>query len=155
MSVLYTGEGGAPSKASSSSLSSPESAMPDPAPRRRRTVNTDGPLRMDRHGRAIILPPEMRSVFWGFYQLAPGVALPAAGPVLLARRGSHYLPTLAGRLGRAPAAGSAPAAGPGAVWLHAVSVGEVGVAATLARALSPEVPLLVTPGTPTGQERAR
>src|ERR1700710_515472 len=103
MSVLYTGEGGAPSKASSSSLSSPESSMPDPAPRRRRTVNTDGPLRMDRRGRPIILPPEMRSVFWGFYQLATGIALLAAGPVLLARRGSHYLPTLAGRLGR-PAA---------------------------------------------------
>jgi 3-deoxy-D-manno-octulosonic-acid transferase len=94
----------------------------------------------------------MRSVFWGFYQLATGFALLAAGPVLLARRGSHYLPTLAGRLGRA--AGGSPAA-PGAVWLHAVSVGEVGVAATLARALPPEVPLLVTTVTPTGQERAR
>ncbi len=93
----------------------------------------------------------MRSVFWGFYQLATGVALLAAGPFLLARRGGHYLPTLAGRLGRA--AGSEAA--PGALWLHAVSVGEVGVAATLARALPPEVPLLVTTVTPTGQERAR
>ncbi len=93
----------------------------------------------------------MRSVFWGFYQLATGIALLAAGPFLLARRGSHYLPTLGGRLGRA--AGPAPA--PGALWLHAVSVGEVGVAATLARALPPELPLLVTTVTPTGQERAR
>jgi 3-deoxy-D-manno-octulosonic-acid transferase len=93
----------------------------------------------------------MRSVFWGFYQLATAVALVAAGPFLLARRGSHYLPTLGGRLGRA--AGPAPA--PGALWLHAVSVGEVGVAATLARALPPEVPLLITTVTPTGQERAR
>jgi 3-deoxy-D-manno-octulosonic-acid transferase len=42
-----------------------------------------------------------------------------------------------------------------ALWLHAVSVGEAGVAATLARALPPEVPLLVTTVTPTGQERAR
>ncbi len=93
----------------------------------------------------------MRSVFWGLYQLATGIALLAAGPFLLARRGSHYLPTLPGRLGRA--AGPAPA--PGALWLHAVSVGEVGVAATLARALPPEVPLLITTVTPTGQERAR
>jgi 3-deoxy-D-manno-octulosonic-acid transferase len=86
----------------------------------------------------------MRSVFWGFYQLAAGIAL-------LARRGSHYFPTLGGRLGRA--AGPAPA--PGALWLHAVSVGEVGVAATLARALPPDLPLLITTVTPTGQERAR
>ncbi|MEO6194462.1 MAG: glycosyltransferase N-terminal domain-containing protein [Thermoanaerobaculia bacterium] len=93
----------------------------------------------------------MRSVFWGFYQLATGIALLVAGPFLLARRGSHYLPTLPGRLGRA--AGPAPA--PGALWLHAVSVGEVGVAATLARALPPEIPLLITTITPTGQERAR
>lgn len=44
---------------------------------------------------------------------------------------------------------------PGALWLHAVSVGEVGVAATLAQALPPDLPLLVTTVTPTGQERAR
>ena len=93
----------------------------------------------------------MRSILWGLYQLAMGAALVAAGPFLLARRGSHYLPTLPGRLGRA----SGPAGAPGALWLHAVSVGEVGVAATLARALPPEVPLLVTTVTPTGQERAR
>jgi 3-deoxy-D-manno-octulosonic-acid transferase len=93
----------------------------------------------------------MRSVFWGFYQLATGVALLAAGPFLLARRGGHYLPTLPGRLGGA----EGPARDRGALWIHAVSVGEVGVAATLARALPPEVPLLVTTVTPTGQERAR
>ena len=93
----------------------------------------------------------MRFVFWGLYQLAIGATLLAAGPFLLARRGSHYLPTLPGRLGRA----SGPPPAPGALWLHAVSVGEVGVAATLARALPPEVPLLVTTITPTGQERAR
>jgi 3-deoxy-D-manno-octulosonic-acid transferase len=93
----------------------------------------------------------MRLVFWGFYQLAAAVALLAAGPFLLARRGSHYLPTLAGRLGRS----QGPASAGGALWLHAVSVGEVGVAATLARGLPPEVPLLVTTITPTGQERAR
>ncbi len=96
----------------------------------------------------------MRSVFWGFYQLATGAALLAAGPFLLARRGSHYLPTLAGRLGRETGpAGGGPRTG--GIWLHAVSVGEVGVAATLARALPPDLPLLVTTVTPTGQERAR
>src|SRR6476469_9329961 len=96
----------------------------------------------------------MRSVFWGFYQLATAVALVAAGPFLLAHRESHYLPTLGGRLGRAPSPGAASPA-PGALWLHAVSMGEVGVAATLARALPPEVQLLITTVTPTGQERAR
>jgi len=93
----------------------------------------------------------MRSILWGLYQLATGAALVVAGPFLLARRGGHYLPTLSGRLGRA----EGPAALPGALWIHAVSVGEVGVAATLAKALPPEVPLLVTTVTPTGQERAR
>jgi 3-deoxy-D-manno-octulosonic-acid transferase len=93
----------------------------------------------------------MRFVFRGLYQLAIGATLLAAGPFLLARRGGHYLPTLPGRLGRA----DGPPPAPGALWLHAVSVGEVGVAATLARALPPEIPLLVTTITPTGQERAR
>ncbi len=81
-----------------------------------------------------------------------GLALLAAGPLLLARRGRHYLETLPGRLGRDSASG--PAA-PGGLWLHAVSVGEVAVAATLARALPPELPLVVTTVTPTGQARAR
>src|SRR5436305_14732340 len=93
----------------------------------------------------------MSSVFWIFYQLAAGIVLLAAGPFLLARRGGHYLPTLSGRLGRAPA----PAPAPGALWIHAVSVGEVGVAAALARALPPEIPLLVPTVPPTGQEQAR
>jgi 3-deoxy-D-manno-octulosonic-acid transferase len=93
----------------------------------------------------------MSSILWVLYQLLAGVALLAAGPFLLARRGGHYLPTLAGRLGRAE--GTAPAKG--ALWIHAVSVGEVGVAAALARALPPEVPLLVTTVTPTGQDQAR
>jgi len=92
----------------------------------------------------------MRSVFWGLYQVATGAALLTAGPFLLARRGGHYLPTLSGRLGRA--AGVARVTG--GLWLHAVSVGEVGVAATLARALPPQVPLLVSTVTPTGQARA-
>jgi 3-deoxy-D-manno-octulosonic-acid transferase len=96
-------------------------------------------------------PSEMRSVLWRLYQLATGAALLAAGPFLLARRGSHYLPTLPGRLGRETGMSGVR----GALWLHAVSVGEVGVAATLAQALSPDLPLLVTTVTPTGQERAQ
>jgi len=92
----------------------------------------------------------MRSVLWGLYQLATGAALLTAGPFLLARRGSHYLPTLGGRLGRA--AGPTPVTG--GLWLHAVSVGEVGVAATLAHALPADLPLLVSTITPTGQARA-
>jgi 3-deoxy-D-manno-octulosonic-acid transferase len=94
----------------------------------------------------------MRALLRGLYQLAAGTVLLTAGPFLLARRGSHYLPTLAGRLGSF----AAPAADPGGfLWIHAVSVGEVTVAATLAKALPANLPLLVTTVTPTGQERAK
>lgn len=93
----------------------------------------------------------MRPFLRALYQIATGAALLTAGPVLLARRGSHYLPTLSGRLGR----DSGEPAAQGVLWIHAVSVGEVGVAATLAKALPPELPLLVTTVTPTGQARAK
>jgi 3-deoxy-D-manno-octulosonic-acid transferase len=86
---------------------------------------------------------------WGLYQLLFLLALGVAGPVLLVRRGSHYLATLAGRFGAHRGAGAR-----GALWIHAVSVGEVGVATTLARALPGALPLVVTTITPTGQERA-
>jgi 3-deoxy-D-manno-octulosonic-acid transferase len=85
------------------------------------------------------------------YQLGLGLALLVAGPLLLLRRGAHYLPTLRGRLGLV----LPPPQQPGGLWLHAVSVGEAMVAATLARALPPGLPLVVTTITPTGQERAR
>ncbi len=98
----------------------------------------------------------MQTLLWGVYQLAVGAALLAWGPILLLRRGRHYLPTLPGRLGRAAApAPGAPGGGRGGLWIHAVSVGEVGVAATLARALPADLPLLVTTITPTGQARAQ
>ena len=86
---------------------------------------------------------------WWLYQASMALLLALAGPLLLLVRGRHYWPTLPGRLGvRLPA-------GPrGALWLHAVSVGEAAVAATLARALPAEEDLVVTTITPTGQERA-
>lgn len=89
-------------------------------------------------------------MLWGLYQLAMAALLALAGPVLLLLRGRHYLPTLPGRLGRY----RGEVVG-GALWLHAVSVGEVAVAAALVRGLPPELPLLVTTVTPTGQQRAR
>lgn len=78
-----------------------------------------------------------------------------SAPFLLLGRGAHYLPTVAGRLGGWGGEGEPRRGG---LWLHAVSVGEVAVASTLARGL-PEVaarPItVVTTVTPTGQERAR
>lgn len=109
----------------------------------------------------------MRSPKWWFYQLGMGLALLLVGPILLLRRGGHYRPTLAGRLGGGlplqpslptplpKGGGETTPSGNSCLWLHAVSVGEVGVAATLARALPADLPLTVTTITPTGQERAR
>ena len=112
----------------------------------------------------------MLSPKWWLYQLGMGFALLLAGPILLIRRGGHYRPTLRGRLGgggHLPSQPSPPAPLPkgegrtaepqqaGGLWLHAVSVGETGVAATLARDLPADLPLTVTTITPTGQERAR
>lgn len=97
----------------------------------------------------------MRALLRVLYQFAAGAALLTAGPFLLIRRGTHYLPTLSGRLGSSTTS-AMPLRGPDRpLWLHAVSVGEVAVAATLARALPAGLPLLVTTVTPTGQERAR
>lgn len=87
---------------------------------------------------------------WLLYQLGLGLLLLLAGPFLLLRKGRHYLQTLRGRL-----AAELPDGPRGALWIHAVSVGEANVAATLAGALPAELPLLVTTITPTGQERAR
>jgi 3-deoxy-D-manno-octulosonic-acid transferase len=92
----------------------------------------------------------MRSVLWGLYQVAWGGLLLVAGPFLLVRRGRHYFQSVLRRLGK----GTGRPASPGALWLHAVSVGEVGVAATLIRSLPADLPLLVTTVTPTGQARA-
>lgn len=91
-----------------------------------------------------------RIAWWGYQSLIGGTML-LAGPVLLARRRQHYWPTLTHRLGF----GAQPAtSGDRPLWIHAVSVGEVGVAATLAQALPASLPLLVTTVTPTGQAHA-
>lgn len=89
-------------------------------------------------------------LFWILYQAVVALTLMGAGPFLLAARGRHYWTTLPGRLGFH----SGPTV-EGGLWIHAVSVGEVGVAATLVQSLSRELPLVVTTITPTGQERAR
>jgi 3-deoxy-D-manno-octulosonic-acid transferase len=88
---------------------------------------------------------------WWLYQGLFALLLLVAGPFLLLARGRHYLPTLAGRFALRAPCGVLP----GGLWIHAVSVGEVAVAATLARALPPGERLIVTTITPTGQERAR
>ncbi len=86
---------------------------------------------------------------WLLYQIATALVLLFAAPVLLAVRGRHYLETVPGRLGayRGPVPRRP-------LWVHAVSVGEVGVAATLIASLPRELPLVVTTVTPTGQRRA-
>ncbi len=118
----------------------------------------------------------LRRLGWLLYQLLIGAGMALAAPFLLARRGRHYRLTLAGRLGfhrdAAPSGGApsggAPSGGTpsggtpsggtpsgGTLWIHAVSVGEVAVAATLVRRLPEDLPLVVTTVTPTGQELAR
>lgn len=87
---------------------------------------------------------------WLLYQLAMAVGLVLVAPWMLLRRG-----TIAWRVARGRWRPPAGEDGRGAVWVHAVSVGEVGVAATLIDGLPPDLPLLVTTVTPTGQDQAR
>jgi 3-deoxy-D-manno-octulosonic-acid transferase len=89
-------------------------------------------------------------LMWLLYQIATALALLVGAPFFLILRGRHYLATLPGRLGRYH--GPVPER---PLWIHAVSVGEVGVAAALAEALPADLPLLVTTITPTGQRRAQ
>ena len=84
------------------------------------------------------------------YQIGLGIALLLAAPFLLSTRRRHYWRTLRGRLGR-----DVPIDSQGALWFHAVSVGEAMVAASVIRALPPQIPVLLTTITPTGQDRAR
>lgn len=87
---------------------------------------------------------------WLLYQLLMVVALVLAAPWMVARRGLQALEVARRRL-----FGDGGEAQPGSLWVHAVSVGEVGVADTLIRALPAELPLVLTTVTPTGQEQAR
>ena len=97
----------------------------------------------------------LRFFAWSLYQTAFLLLLLPAAPLMALRRGGrrldHYLPTLHGRA----ALGTEPVKDLPRLWIHAVSVGEVGVAATLARRLPPDLPLVVTTVTPTGQAHAR
>ncbi len=98
------------------------------------------------------LPVRAQTVagMWVLYQIAIVALLLVAAPVLFIRRGRHYLETLPARLGRLP-----PAGGDRPLWLHAASVGETTVAATLARSLPADLDLVVTSVTPTGQAEAK
>ena len=91
---------------------------------------------------------------WFLYQLAFLLALVIAAPMLLGRRmlrrGRRGLETLPARLGRLP-----EARGVRPLWLHAASVGEASVGATFAASLPPDLDLLVTTITPTGQAAAK
>ena len=87
---------------------------------------------------------------WG-YSLFLYLLLPLLLLRLLARarRDSRYARKIPERLafgGKPPPAG--------AVWVHAVSAGEMNAAAELVRALARDGPLLLTMSTPTGRERA-
>ena len=89
---------------------------------------------------------------WFVYQVALVLLLLVAAPFLVMRRGRHYFSTFLPRLGltakRPERASSRP------IWLHAVSVGEVGVAAALAQSLPKHLPLVVSTITPTGLQEA-
>jgi 3-deoxy-D-manno-octulosonic-acid transferase len=89
------------------------------------------------------------------YSLLIYCAVPVATAVVLWRglRDRSYWQGLGERFGWGRRMSSAPA-----IWLHAVSLGEMSAAAPLVRALRaryPENPLVLTSATPTGKARAR
>lgn len=91
------------------------------------------------------------------YSLLLGAALVLLSPYLVLKgwRQNKYLHSLGARLGRVPEAARQPAAG--AVWVHAVSVGEALAVAPLLAELRQRFPgrkLLVSTTTRTGQELA-
>ena len=95
------------------------------------------------------------------YSLLMGLAALLLGPYWLIQglRHGKYLSNLRERLGLSfPSLGTLPAQRPGAIWIHAVSVGEALSSVTLARRLKeayPERPLIVSTTTITGQTVAR
>ena len=104
----------------------------------------------------------LRALAWWLYQGLQILFLGLSGPFYALRRGGkglgHYLPTLRGRatLDTPPTkiSSNAPETTEPPVWIHAVSVGEVGVAATFAARLPSSLPLVITTVTPTGQAHA-
>jgi 3-deoxy-D-manno-octulosonic-acid transferase len=89
----------------------------------------------------------------GVYTVLIYCAVPFAFAVVLWRglRQRGYRQGLSERFGYGPRTGAA-------IWLHAVSLGEMSAAAPLVRALReryPQSPLVLTTATPTGRARAR
>jgi 3-deoxy-D-manno-octulosonic-acid transferase len=95
------------------------------------------------------------------YSLLMGFAALLLVPYWLVQGARHgkYLSNLGQRLGFSfPSLADLPASRPGAIWLHAVSVGEALSGVALARRLKeayPERPLIVSTTTITGQALAR
>ncbi|MGA8230419.1 MAG: glycosyltransferase N-terminal domain-containing protein, partial [Candidatus Acidiferrales bacterium] len=95
------------------------------------------------------------------YSLLSAAAMVLLSPYFLVQglRKKKYLTNLRERFGRLPAEVASRAAGaPGAIWIHAVSVGEVLAAGPLALRLReryPERLIFVSTTTATGQELAR
>src|SRR2546422_3875051 len=100
--------------------------------------------------------PEPRLVYF-IYSLLMGFAALLLVPYWLVQglRHGKYLSNLGQRLGFSfPSLANLPADRPGAIWLHAVSVGEALSGVTLARRLKeayPDRPLIVSTTTITGQ----
>jgi 3-deoxy-D-manno-octulosonic-acid transferase len=95
------------------------------------------------------------------YSLLTGLAAMVLLPYWLIQAGRHgkYLSNLSERLGLSfPSLQNLPAERAGAIWIHAVSVGEALSSVTLARRLKeiyPKRPLIVSTTTITGQALAR
>lgn len=93
---------------------------------------------------------------------ATGLVAAAAGPALLYSRLTRkpvpgLVPGFSQRMGRYEGPLFTPEASP-RIWMHAVSVGEVGVARAIVRelcALLPTLGLVLSTGTPTGKAQAR
>jgi 3-deoxy-D-manno-octulosonic-acid transferase len=104
--------------------------------------------------------PEPRIVYF-IYSLFMGLAALLLTPYWLVRglRHGKYFFNLRERLGLSfPALAQLPAGRAGAIWIHAVSVGEVLSGISLARQLKaayPDRPLIVSTATMTGQALAR
>jgi 3-deoxy-D-manno-octulosonic-acid transferase len=95
------------------------------------------------------------------YSLLMGLAALVAAPYWIVKgaRQGKYLSNLGERLGFSiPGVANLPAARPGAIWLHAVSVGEVLSGVALAKRLKekyPQRPLIISTTTLTGHALAK